>query len=129
MAIEARLEWAIHFAKGCYVGQEVIERSVSRGRVNHLLCLLQIDPAGAAVDAAEVAGLQVAGGNPADIVTSVSMGAGGDGEVALALAYLPAAMTEAGSVVELESDGVVIARATVVEWPRPRVLAGRQSPA
>ena len=129
MAIEARLEWAIHFAKGCYVGQEVIERSVSRGRVNHLLCLLQIDPASAALDAAEVAGLQVAGGSPADIVTSVSMGGGGDSEAALALAYLPAAMAEAGSVVELESDGVVIVRATVAEWPRPRVLAGRQSPA
>ncbi len=73
--------------------------------------------------------MQVAGGSPADIVTSVSMGAGGDSEVALALAYLPAAMAEAGSVVELESDGVVIVRATVAEWPRPRVLAGRQSPA
>jgi aminomethyltransferase len=129
MAIEARLEWAIHFAKGCYVGQEVIERSVSRGRVNHLVSLLQIDPAGAAVDAAEVVGLQVAGGSPADVVTSVSMGAGGDSEAALALAYLPAAMAEAGSVVELESDGGVLVRATVVEWPRPRVLSGRQSPA
>ncbi len=129
MAIEARLEWAIHFAKGCYVGQEVIERSVSRGRVNHLLSLLQIDPAGAAVDAAEVVGLQVAGGNPADVVTSVSMSAGGASAAALALAYLPAAMAETGSVVELESDGVVLARATVVEWPRPHVLAGRQSPA
>lgn len=129
MAIEARLEWAIHFAKGCYVGQEVIERSVSRGRVNHLLCLLQIDPAGVAGDAAGVVGLQVAGGSPADIVTSVSMGTGGDSEADLALAYLPAAMAEAGRVVELESEGVVLVRATVVEWPRPRVLAGRQSPA
>ncbi|MBC8293693.1 MAG: hypothetical protein H8E45_11080 [Proteobacteria bacterium] len=129
MAIEARLEWAIHFAKGCYVGQEVIERSVSRGRVNHLLGLLQIDPAGAAVHAAELVGLQVAGGSPADVVTSVSMGAGGDSEAVLALAYLPAAMAETGSVVELERDGVVLARATVVEWPRPHVLAGRQSPA
>ena len=39
VALEARLEWAMHFDKGCYVGQEVIERATSRGRVNRLLCL------------------------------------------------------------------------------------------
>jgi folate-binding protein YgfZ len=31
IATEARLEWAIHFAKGCYVGQEVVSRIEHRG--------------------------------------------------------------------------------------------------
>ncbi len=37
LAVEARLEWAIHFDKGCYVGQEVVARMEAAGRVSHLL--------------------------------------------------------------------------------------------
>ena len=45
LAMEARLEWAIHFAKGCYVGQEVIVRIVHRGggRVVRKLVGLVVD--------------------------------------------------------------------------------------
>jgi folate-binding protein YgfZ len=35
--LEARLESAIHFRKGCYVGQEIIARIEARGHVNNLL--------------------------------------------------------------------------------------------
>jgi folate-binding protein YgfZ len=35
--LEARLERAIHFQKGCYVGQEIIARIEARGHVNNLL--------------------------------------------------------------------------------------------
>ena len=35
--MEARLEHAIHFHKGCYVGQEIIARIEARGHVNNLL--------------------------------------------------------------------------------------------
>ena len=35
--LEARLEHAIHFRKGCYVGQEIIARIEARGHVNNLL--------------------------------------------------------------------------------------------
>ena len=34
---------AVHFAKGCYIGQEIVERIRSRGRVNRLLVKLEVD--------------------------------------------------------------------------------------
>jgi folate-binding protein YgfZ len=109
IALEARLEWAIHFAKGCYVGQEVVERTVSRGRLNRRLTLLGADsplPVGARID----------GGGERDVVTSsvVSPVHG-----PLALAY-----------VELERDvpgqtlGVSGTKARILEWPRVEAYAG-----
>ena len=42
---EARLEnRAIHYQKGCYIGQEVISRMKSAGKVNRLLVTLQTEP-------------------------------------------------------------------------------------
>jgi folate-binding protein YgfZ len=35
--LEARLDHAIHYRKGCYVGQEIIARIEARGHVNNLL--------------------------------------------------------------------------------------------
>lgn len=111
LAMEARLEWAIHFAKGCYVGQEVVERAVSRGRINHEIALLSLRG-----DAAP--GSRVDGGGEHDVVTSVvtspRLGR-------LALAYLPKGKAEPGTVVTLLPGG----EAVVLEWPRPRVLPGR----
>ena len=47
---------AVHFAKGCYLGQEIVERVRSRGHVNKLLVPIEIDAsvapaAGARIDA------------------------------------------------------------------------------
>jgi folate-binding protein YgfZ len=114
IAIEARLEWMIHFAKGCYVGQEVVERAVSRGRINHELALLSLSgdaEPGACVD----------GAGPNDVVTSV-VTSPRDGR--LALAYLPAARSEPGAAIVLRSDAN-LTDAVVLPWPRARVLAGR----
>jgi folate-binding protein YgfZ len=114
IAVEARLEWAIHFAKGCYVGQEVVERAVSRGRINHELNLLGIS-------ADITAGAHVEGGGENDVATSVvrspRLGI-------IALAYLPRASFAAGSEIMLTSAGTSTA-AMVLEWPRERILAGR----
>ena len=109
IALEARLEWAIHFAKGCYVGQEVVERAVSRGRLNRRLALLGADaplPVGARVD----------GGGERDIVTSsvVSPVRG-----PRAFAYLDLEHGAAGRSVAV---GGVAAR--VLEWPRAEIYAG-----
>jgi folate-binding protein YgfZ len=41
--LEANLQRAISFTKGCYLGQEVIARATYRGHVNRLLCGLMID--------------------------------------------------------------------------------------
>ena len=43
IALEARLEYAIDFEKGCYVGQEVIARVTNLGKVNFLLVGLLFD--------------------------------------------------------------------------------------
>jgi folate-binding protein YgfZ len=45
IALEAPLDAAISFGKGCYLGQEVIERVTARGHVNRKLVGLVIDGA------------------------------------------------------------------------------------
>lgn len=40
---ETTLTKALHFKKGCYLGQEIVERIRSRGHVNRMLIGLQID--------------------------------------------------------------------------------------
>ncbi|HKV55793.1 MAG TPA: hypothetical protein VJN94_14255 [Candidatus Binataceae bacterium] len=45
LALEARLERAISFNKGCYVGQETIERATARGALKHALRGLRMDGA------------------------------------------------------------------------------------
>lgn len=115
LAVEARLEWAIHFAKGCYVGQEVVERAVSRGRINHELALLKLS-------APVASGARVDGGGDRDVVTSVvespRLGS-------LALAYLPRASAEAGTAVTILDDAGNV-EAVVLPWPRARKLEGRK---
>lgn len=51
LLLEVGLDYAVSFNKGCYLGQEVVERIRSRGHVNKKLCGLFIDgptPASAA---------------------------------------------------------------------------------
>jgi len=40
---ETRQMHAVHFAKGCYLGQEIVERIRSRGHVNRLLMKLELE--------------------------------------------------------------------------------------
>jgi folate-binding protein YgfZ len=42
LALEARLEGAISFSKGCYIGQETIERATARGGLKRKLCGLRV---------------------------------------------------------------------------------------
>jgi tRNA-modifying protein YgfZ len=42
IALEARLEPAISFSKGCYVGQETVERATAHGSLKKRLCGLRI---------------------------------------------------------------------------------------
>lgn len=42
---ETQLAGALNFSKGCYLGQEIVERVRSRGRVNRLLVRLEVDGA------------------------------------------------------------------------------------
>lgn len=112
MALEARLQWAIHFAKGCYVGQEVVERMVSRGRLNRRLALL-------ASDRPLAVGARIDDGAEVEVVTSsvVSPEQG-----PLALAYVDMVRTNPGT--SLAADGTP---ARVLEWPMREVYAGRKA--
>jgi folate-binding protein YgfZ len=51
IALEARTEPAISFSKGCYIGQETVERATARGALKRRLMGLRID--GARVPAAD----------------------------------------------------------------------------
>jgi folate-binding protein YgfZ len=42
LALEARLEHAISLTKGCYIGQETLERATARGAIKRRLCGLRI---------------------------------------------------------------------------------------
>lgn len=93
---ETRQLHAVHFSKGCYLGQEIVERIRSRGHVNRLLTRLAIDGAEPLAAGAEI----TAGSARAGEITSSAFSPA-LGEV-LALAYLRAqhadgtAMLQAG---------------------------------
>jgi folate-binding protein YgfZ len=66
LLLEVGLDHAVSFNKGCYLGQEVVERIRSRGHVNRKLCGLLIDGAAPA----EAGDLVLADGKDAGKVTS-----------------------------------------------------------
>lgn len=104
---EARLDDAIDYEKGCYLGQETVARIHYRGQVNRLLAGLRLERA-VATEAVVRAGDDEAG----SVTTAVESPALG----ALALGYLQREHTEPGT--ELTAgDGVA---ATVVELPFSR---------
>jgi folate-binding protein YgfZ len=43
LAMETQQNHALHFSKGCYLGQEIVERVRSRGHLNRVLVGLEID--------------------------------------------------------------------------------------
>lgn len=123
--LEAGIEGrAISLAKGCYVGQEVIIRVLHRGggRVARKLVGLTLDLAdGAAGQEVSVPNRGVRlhhDGQPVGEVTSavVSPALGG----VIALGYLPRALAEAGTRVDVELDGgLTAAVVTAVPFVEP----------
>lgn len=98
---------AIHFAKGCYLGQEIVERIRSRGHVNRLLASLEIEgeaplPRGTPVRAGDA--------DAGEITSSAFSPAIGK---TVALAYLRAPYAQPGTPVMFPSydrQGVVVFR-------------------
>lgn len=103
--LETGLLDAVSFTKGCYVGQEIIARMESRGRLAKRLCGLRLSQPVAAP-----AKLQVDGRDAGDLTSAVVSPRLGP----IALAYVRTAYAEPGTVV-----GVVESPATgtVVELP------------
>ena len=93
---------AVHPAKGCYLGQEIVERVRSRGHVNRLLTSVTLDaslPAGAKVHA---------GGKEVGEIVSSTVAPGGQG--AIGFAIIRAEAMQPGAV--LSSEGVAVRPAT-----------------
>jgi len=72
LPLEAGLWNAVSFTKGCYIGQEIIARMESRGRIARQLVRLSLDPPGAAERGDRLS----AEGGEAGVLTSIAPGAG-----------------------------------------------------
>ncbi len=100
---------AIHFSKGCYLGQEIVERIRSRGAVHRTLsgfCLQQALPAPAAIVSAD---------KPVGEITSVaSVELPGRPQQWIGLGYLRREALEAGA--PLVADGAPV-RAVPLPFP------------
>lgn len=114
--LEAELEHAIDFEKGCYIGQEIVARMKYRGHPNRLLRGLEVDGKPIPQDDCKLhRNATVFDGDKAvGWVTSSTFAPTLAQEIALG--YVRIAVTEAGSRVQVEtSDGRV--DATVVRLP------------
>jgi folate-binding protein YgfZ len=109
IALEARMEPAISFSKGCYIGQETVERATARGALKRRLMGLKIDGARIpAIDArVMLAGKEV--GRLTSPLRSPRLGV-------LALAVLHHSAWAAGTAVAIDDAGGEIA-AAVSELP------------
>lgn len=99
---ELRLEAAVDFDKGCYLGQETVARIHYRGHVNRLLSVLRCD------DELKVGESLSAGGENVGRITSVARAADGD---TIALGLVARAHSGPGTRLAAGSG----ARVTVVE--------------
>lgn len=88
---ETRLTHALHFSKGCYLGQEIVERVRSRGHVNRLLTRLEVDAAQAPAAGVPVLSRDREAGAVLTAVFSPGLGK------ALAFAYLRAELLTPGA--------------------------------
>lgn len=92
---EARLDHAISYTKGCFIGQEIVARIRSRGAVNRLLVQIHTE---APVERGDA--IQAAEGRAGEITSAALSPSRGP----LALGYVPAAQAAPGT--ELDVAGV-----------------------
>ena len=114
--LEAELEHAIDFEKGCYIGQEIVARMKYRGHPNRLLRGIEIDGTPTSPDDCKLRpGARVFNSDKeVGWITSTSFSPTLGKEVALG--YVRIAFTEAGSPIQIEtSDGHV--NGTIVVLP------------
>jgi aminomethyltransferase len=99
---ETRQLHGVHFTKGCYLGQEIVERIRARGHVNRLLVKLQL-----AGDAPPAPGAKLtAGGEEAGHITSAAFSHAR--KTVIALGYARAPHAEPGSRLECEGREAVV---------------------
>ena len=116
LPLEAELEHAIDFEKGCYIGQEIVARMKYRGRANRLLRGIEVDGHPTSQDDCKLHpnALVFNGEKEVGWITSTVFAPTLTKEIALG--YVRIAVAEPGSRVQIEtSDGRV--EATVVGLP------------
>ncbi len=99
---------ALSFTKGCYIGQEIVERIRARGKLHRGFTGFRVVEGALPLTGAKV---QAAGKDVGE-VTSAALLPTGDGEIAVALGYLRSEASAPGTMVEIGS-----ARAAVVALP------------
>ncbi|MCU1337679.1 MAG: glycine cleavage protein (aminomethyl transferase) [Bryobacterales bacterium] len=87
---------AVHFSKGCYLGQEIVERVRSRAQIHRVLRRLELD---ASEPPAARTKLKSAGADAAEIASAVFSPALGK---TVALAYVRTQFAEPGTTIELD---------------------------
>lgn len=99
---ESRQMHAVNFNKGCYLGQEIVERVRARGHVNRLLMSLSIDTAEPPARGAKL----TADGAEAGEITSAAFSPA-SGKMA-ALAYVRAPQARKGAVLSLGGQAATV---------------------
>ncbi len=114
--LEAELEHAIDFEKGCYIGQEIVARMKYRGHPNRLLRGIEIDGSPTSQDDCKLHQNAPVFNGDKEIgwVTSTAFAPTLGKEIALG--YVRIAVTEPGSRVQIETSGGRV-DATVVQLP------------
>ena len=79
---------ALHFTKGCYLGQEIVERIHSRGQVHRTFTRFRLTPADPAATLPTLPVTLQADGRPAGELTSATWVSIPDGPQLLALGYI-----------------------------------------
>jgi tRNA-modifying protein YgfZ len=99
---ETRQMHAVHFAKGCYLGQEIVERIRSRGHVNRLLVKLEVEG-----EALLAGGTKVTAGaaEPGEITSSACSPALGK---VVALAYVRAQYAADATILQASGRAAII---------------------
>ncbi|HWF08627.1 MAG TPA: hypothetical protein VG297_09180 [Bryobacteraceae bacterium] len=98
---ETQLTHALHFQKGCYLGQEIVERIRSRGHVNRLLMGFRID--GDAVPPPPGAKLIVEGKPSGEVTSSAATP-----EAVFGLALVRAPGAKSGAMAEIEGRAAAL---------------------
>ncbi len=99
---ESRQLHAIHSSKGCYLGQEIVERVRSRGHVNKLLCHVRIESAQECAAGAKI----MADEKEAGQITSAAFSPAA--RAVFALAYMRAEFVRPGVTFSLDGNSVAL---------------------
>jgi folate-binding protein YgfZ len=110
LLLEVGLDHAVSFTKGCYLGQEVVERIRSRGHVNRKLVGLTV----AATQPLTAGDLILAGDREIGQITSSTVSPAL--KTTIALGYVHKEFWQAGTAVTVKHNGAPIA-ATVADLP------------